>query len=454
MNLKESIKSKFDNYSPEVPEEVWGDISKKLGKEKAVVLLSRRFMAVASILLLLLAGGSYFILNNNTSTQVIVSTSNDNKHDKVLPNKIKEAISINKKDNKKPITLANNLSSNTPICKKTSLDDKISTSTTFNSNKVPPAVATASLEELQKDSAPIFKRILQISPKMETDPPLEYKLAESKDIALKSHLVTYAQLHGRDKKINPTDLSLRLGIGTGALSSKPEGKASVGIDLMQPQNSYSDSYDGAVEVVIKRGRFSFSGGLSYIQHSQNSLIASTNTIDEGASRAIVRAQKNGSNEIVLNTLAGRVKAPLDNTSASIMLSSKNESNSFMVSYNEELNINQDYGYLEMPLEASYDILSKNKFKIAFVGGGAVGVLANNRAKAVGGGDSYNLGKTEGLSNISLRANLGISTVFELNRRMSLGIQPYYSRYLNSINESSEIYTPSMLGIRTILNFDL
>lgn len=450
MSLENKIKGRFENYSPEVTEEVWGNISKNLNKAKAASIFSRGFMAAASVLLLLLAGIGYLLIDTENA---LVSPSEPRVADLDV-----EVRDIQNKD--KDVVMAERLledDTNTveASCNTTSISDVqkpqpiMSAKLHRPSKGNEPSVSDVNMHAQSRKDMQIIKKLSNIDANL-AQSPHDYELEKNSDLALKSHLVSFAQAHGADQSKNKSELSLSVGVGAGALTSGMSDSRRA--DIIQPKSSYSNSYDGAVSILLKRGRFGFSGGLSYIQHSQNSLVASANSVGNEGGRTLVRAQKNAANEIMLNTVVGRVKAPLSHSSASIMYSPSGDNANVMMSYGEGLNISQNYGYLEIPLEVSYDVLAKRNFAISLVGGGAVGLLANNRARATEVSGSYSLGATEGLSNTSLRANIGVSTSFGLSRRTSLEIQPYYSRYINSINESSIIYTPSMFGVRTILNF--
>lgn len=457
MSLENKIKSKFDSYSPEVPEEVWGNISEKLNKRKAIGLFSRRLMLAASILLLLLAGASYLIINNITSTQNVTAPLAQDQ-DNLQNNKIQTPENnenLGKNQNSEPATNNSNtlLADNTDYQKTGKILRPKTKSQAYSDNKNANSEDTENPESTERPNKYLLDELSSVAPNVATA-ALPHELEQAENIILKSHLATFAKTHENDKTQKKSEIALSLGLGTGAMSTNSSSSNTKGVDIIQPKRSYSNLYNGNVGLSLKRGRVGLSSGIAYIQHSQSSLISSTSSINEGDAKTLVRAQKNGSNTLVLNTIAGKVKAPINNSSASLLFSPDiNGRSDVMMSYDDELYISQNYGYLEVPLEASYDILAKNRFSLAVVGGGAVGFLANNRARAKEGANNYNLGATENLSNLSLRANLGISVSFGINNNTAVEIQPYYSKYLNSINESSVSYTPSVIGIRTILNLD-
>jgi hypothetical protein len=96
---------------------------------------------------------------------------------------------------------------------------------------------------------------------------------------------------------------------------------------------------------------------------------------------------------------------------------------------------QNFNYLEMPLVLKYKIVDK-MLDINIIGGISYDILLNNSVYARTENGKFEVGKTQGLSNLNLSSSLGMGMEYSLSRKISLNLEPTFRYFLNPLNEMS------------------
>jgi hypothetical protein len=96
---------------------------------------------------------------------------------------------------------------------------------------------------------------------------------------------------------------------------------------------------------------------------------------------------------------------------------------------------QNFSYLEMPIVLKYKIIDK-MLDINIIGGFSYDILLNNSVYAKSDGGKYEVGKTEGMSNLNLSSSLGMGMEYSLSKKISLNLEPTFRYFLNPLNVMS------------------
>lgn len=112
---------------------------------------------------------------------------------------------------------------------------------------------------------------------------------------------------------------------------------------------------------------------------------------------------------------------------------------------------QEYGYIEVPLELKYKVLSRTKFKTDIVIGFSTLFLNNNQFE-LQIGDSSQFGFVNNLNSLNFSGNLGTDFNYLINKDWSVSVNPMLKAQLNTFNKNSNGFAPFTLGIYTGLQY--
>jgi hypothetical protein len=115
-------------------------------------------------------------------------------------------------------------------------------------------------------------------------------------------------------------------------------------------------------------------------------------------------------------------------------------------------IRQLFRYLEIPVVARYKLVDR-KIDLNISGGLAYGFLVENVAYAVNGTELVKIGYTEGIRNYSLSSQMGFGMEYNLNKIISLNIEPVVRYYMTPLSNNSGVVTsPFSFGVFSGLFF--
>jgi len=127
-------------------------------------------------------------------------------------------------------------------------------------------------------------------------------------------------------------------------------------------------------------------------------------------------------------------------------SNSDEINSIMTS-TSSLNgdLNQHYGYIEIPIEVKYNLVTTNKFNTELVAGFSSLFLQKNEVNF-----SSQLflqsGEATYLNDINFSGNFGFDFSYFLNKSWSFNLNPMIKAQLNTFSKNSNGFTPYNLGL--------
>ncbi|WP_303316502.1 hypothetical protein Q4Q34_06750 [Flavivirga abyssicola] len=111
-------------------------------------------------------------------------------------------------------------------------------------------------------------------------------------------------------------------------------------------------------------------------------------------------------------------------------------------------INQDLGYIEIPLEIQY-ALSDKKLGVNLIGGFSSFFLSDNKifSESQEGGRTL-LGKANNINKVSYSANLGLGLNYKVSKKIDLNLEPMFKYQINTFNNTSGDFKPFFIGVYT------
>jgi len=114
-------------------------------------------------------------------------------------------------------------------------------------------------------------------------------------------------------------------------------------------------------------------------------------------------------------------------------------------------INQDLGFLEIPLEIQYNI-TNSKFGINAIGGFSALFLNTNEIYSTLDGSSTLIGKATNINNLSYSANLGLGFKYNVSNSININLEPMFKYQLNTFKNTSGDFKPYFIGVYSGLSF--
>lgn len=238
-------------------------------------------------------------------------------------------------------------------------------------------------------------------------------------------------------------------------SSGSEGSSNIG-------GGFSVQYKTNKRIRIESGLYFAQNG----QRSNNSydLLAYSNeafaggpdgsfAADKAASPSFSNAVNMENGNLALNSYAGVIEmkgAPKGSEIASDFESSQLAFSNRLVSEGE---FSQVFDFIEIPLYVRYSVVDA-RVGVELLGGINAGLVVGNNAYIDNRFGLQNVGKTQDISTVNLSGTVGLGLSYSLNSRLSLGVEPRLSYYMNSINQNPDVsFRPYRLGLYTGIYYE-
>ena len=117
----------------------------------------------------------------------------------------------------------------------------------------------------------------------------------------------------------------------------------------------------------------------------------------------------------------------------------------------QASLNQEMGYIEIPLEMTYKILDK-KFGIEVIGGMSTLLLNKNNISLVSNGSEMVIGEANNLNNIHFSSNVGLGFNYNFLKSFQFNIQPVFKYQINTFNSNSGNFKPYIVGLYSGISF--
>lgn len=114
-------------------------------------------------------------------------------------------------------------------------------------------------------------------------------------------------------------------------------------------------------------------------------------------------------------------------------------------------IDQRFGFIEVPLEIEYKLVNK-KFGLHVIGGFSTLFLNNNEIYADIDGTSTLIGEASNISDTSFSANFGLGLDYSVSKQWNINLEPTFKYQINTFTNTSGDFKPFFVGVYTGLSF--
>lgn len=114
-------------------------------------------------------------------------------------------------------------------------------------------------------------------------------------------------------------------------------------------------------------------------------------------------------------------------------------------------LDQQFGYIEVPLEVEYSIINK-KFGLNVIGGFSTLFLNENRIYSVVEGHRTLLGEATNINDMSYSANFGLGFNYHISDKLKLNLEPMFKYQINTFNNTSGDFQPYFIGVYSGFSF--
>ncbi len=114
-------------------------------------------------------------------------------------------------------------------------------------------------------------------------------------------------------------------------------------------------------------------------------------------------------------------------------------------------LNQRMGYIEMPMEVSYQLLAK-KFGIDLIGGFSTLFLTQNDVYLKSPGFTMKIGEANNLNDIHFSTNIGLGLKYSFFKRFDARVEPVFKYQLNTYSSGAGNFKPYIFGIYSGISY--
>ncbi|MCK7589572.1 hypothetical protein M0G43_03190 [Subsaxibacter sp. CAU 1640] len=114
-------------------------------------------------------------------------------------------------------------------------------------------------------------------------------------------------------------------------------------------------------------------------------------------------------------------------------------------------IDQQFGFIEVPLEVEYALVNK-RFGINVIGGFSTLFVDENEIYSVVDGARTRIGEANNINSMSYSANFGLGINYNVSEKIKVNVEPTFKYQINTFNNSSGDFQPYFIGIYTGLSY--
>ena len=470
-NIDRLYQEKFRDYNPEPKPELWntiaGKLSEKDDKKPFIIPLWMKIGGVAAILALML-GGFFFSQNNFTQTQVVFEIKEEAKPKINFPDIntntsfaiASELLSSLEKSSASTKVNQNIIQSNTSIAansKKSHSSDK----TYPSEENREPAIntseeknnKTAIAEESKSSSKATENKANPFNPEKQANKNIAEAIAEkisgeNKEFSPEepnalAELEKQKRLEEDEERIAAVSKK-RLRLSTFA--------APVFYDNIGSGNAIDPEFAGNKtnsEVSMAYGinlayaisdKVKIRSGISKVSMSYNiEDIAFSPGVAASSIKTINYNNKNNSAQL--------------NSVQSASPNSPNSENQFDISSLSRSfpgELNQQFGFIEVPLEIEYNLLDK-KVGLNIIAGGSSLFLDENSIQVNANSQTTKLGEANNINKVSFSTNIGVGLDYKLFDNFKLNVEPIFKYQLETFDDAPGV-KPFYFGVYSGVSF--
>ncbi len=114
-------------------------------------------------------------------------------------------------------------------------------------------------------------------------------------------------------------------------------------------------------------------------------------------------------------------------------------------------LNQKMGYIEVPLEVSYKLLSK-KFGVDIIGGLSTLFLNQNEVYLKSTGFTMKIGEASNLNSVHFSTNIGLGLKYSFLKRFDARVEPLFKYQLNTYSSGAGNFKPYVFGVYSGISY--
>jgi hypothetical protein len=116
-------------------------------------------------------------------------------------------------------------------------------------------------------------------------------------------------------------------------------------------------------------------------------------------------------------------------------------------------LNQSFGYIEIPLELKYSITdTSKKLGVNLIGGVSTLLLNKNDVFVSTSEFSSSLGEANNLNKVNFSGNIGVDIDYKINKRIYINVAPMLKIHTKTFSNSDSNFEPYLFGVYTGLNY--
>lgn len=114
-------------------------------------------------------------------------------------------------------------------------------------------------------------------------------------------------------------------------------------------------------------------------------------------------------------------------------------------------LEQQFGFIEVPLELEYSLVDK-KLGLNVIGGFSTFFLNNNSLFLIDQSGTSLIGESANLNDLSYSANFGLGMFYNFSKAFQFNLEPMFKYQINTFNNTSGDFQPFFMGVYTGLSF--
>lgn len=193
---------------------------------------------------------------------------------------------------------------------------------------------------------------------------------------------------------------------------------------------------------------SYGMGFSYALNSKVNIRAGINKVSVGYNTENVEIYASANTKDILSNI---VNINFNETSENIVVRPVNAFTSQSEFTPTKGKINQQFGYIEVPVELSYKLLDR-RFEIELIGGMSTLFLNENEVSVISNGMSTLLGEADNLNEVHFSTNLGVGFRYRIFQSFEASLEPMFKYQLGTFSKNDGNFKPYILGLYTGLSF--
>lgn len=151
--------------------------------------------------------------------------------------------------------------------------------------------------------------------------------------------------------------------------------------------------------------------------------------------------------LVVNSMSNTQAVPV-NQNSSLDVSSSEVS---ATSATRDGFMEQQFGYLEVPVELNYALID-NRFGVNLIGGVSSLFLVNNSVSLTSGALTTEMGEANNVNAVNFSTNVGFGVNYKFTSKLKLNIEPVFKYQLNTFSNTEGSFQPFSVGVYSGLSF--